>query len=90
VSPSKADRFGAVAVARAAPAPAPAVHRPPRKYTLLLAGDVADALDADVLRMQVATGRRVGKAEVVRELVALLHEDPTLLAQVEDRLRGAP
>lgn len=86
---SRASRFGAVATTRSTPSSAVPVDRPQRKYTVLLAGEVADDLDGDVLRLQIATGRRVDKATVIRELVALLHEDPTLLAQVEDRLRGA-
>lgn len=83
----QAGRFGAVATRRTTPPPP--VQRAPRKYTILLAADVADDLDADVLGFQVAAGRRVDKSQVIRELVALLHEDPTVRGQVEERLRAA-
>lgn len=83
-----AARFGAVATARTAPSAAPAVG-PTRKYTVLLDGPTAETFDTDLTQIRRQTGRVVNKSDVIRELVHALHEDPTLLAAVADRLRQA-
>lgn len=80
-----ASRFGRVAVSRATSPTQPAA-RPPRKYTILLSADLADALDADTLALQRTAGRRVDKSEVIRQLVGLLQDDPALLEQVRGLL----
>lgn len=87
MSGDRAGTFGAVALSRATAPAAADVHRPPRKYTLILPGALAHDLDADLFRLQAETGRRVDKSVLIRELVGLLHEDPTLYAQLRDRLQ---
>jgi hypothetical protein len=57
------------------------------KYTVLLDDRLADAFDEKLLAVRRQMGRKVDKSQVVRELLALLDEDSTLLAQVVDRLK---
>lgn len=81
-------------------APAPAVEpvaaepKPkPSKYTLLLDDADAAVFDGLALSARRQLGRRVGKSDLVRVLVHLAADDPTLLTQVVDELRrrdGAP
>lgn len=59
----------------------------PRKYTVLLDDTTADAFDVRLLAIRRQVGRRVDKSEVVRELLALLDDDPTVTDQVVERLR---
>lgn len=86
---SRAAKFGAVATTPRTPAPAPPAM-PTRKYTVLLDGTAADAFDETVLTLRRRTGQRVDKSQVVRELVQLLSEDPTLVQQLADRLAQKP
>lgn len=58
-----------------------------RKYTLLLDGPGADAFDLRLLTIRRAVGRKVDKSEVIRELLAMLDDDETILGQVAERLR---
>lgn len=57
-----------------------------RKYTVLLTNDVSDNLDADVLNISRQVGRRVTKSEVLRVLISIMHDDPSLLEKVTDGL----
>jgi len=81
----RAARFGTVATRRVAAAPTPSSVV--RKFTILLDLDVSEAFDADLSKVRRAADRAVNKSDVVRELLAALHEDPSLLRLVADRLR---
>ncbi len=81
-----AARFGAVATARTTPPAAPAAG-PTRKYTVLLDGQTAETFDSDLAQIRRRAARVVNKSDVIRELVHALHEDPTLLTAIADRLR---
>lgn len=77
-----------------APAPAadvtpdPVEQKPkPSKYTLLLDDADAAVFDGLALSARRQLGRRVGKSDLVRVLVHLAADDPTLLTQVLDELR---
>ena len=80
-----AARFAAVAAQRPTIPPA-ATGSGTRKYTVLLDSEIASNFDEDLLRLRRNTGKRIDKSQVVRELVALLHEDPALMAEVGQRL----
>jgi len=43
-------------------------------------------LDGDITQLRRRLGKRVDKSVVIRELVALLHEDPALFEQVVTRI----
>ena len=58
-----------------------------RKYTVLLDDQVADAFDERLLAIRRQLGRKIDKSQVIRQLLTLLDEDPTLVAQVVDRLK---
>src|SRR3954465_15367175 len=81
--------------APAAP-PAPSSHdeTPPvpvvpatERFTVDLSADLNDELARWATHRKRSVGRRVPKTEVVRVLIELLLADPSLAAQVEDRLR---
>lgn len=57
-----------------------------RKYTVLLDADLADSVDLALMKMRRLTGRKVDRSAVVRELLAMLTDDPTLLDSVVERL----
>jgi len=80
----RAARFGTVATQRVVAAPTPSSVV--RKFTILLDLDVSEAFDADLSKVRRASDRAVNKSDV-RELLAALHEDPSLLRLVADRLR---
>ena len=90
MSADRAARFGAVARQRATPPPATLPPAAARKYTVILDGQAAETFDADLTRVRRAAGRVVSKSDVVRELLAVLNEDPALLADVSQRLRATP
>lgn len=85
----------AAAFGRALPA-TPPVSRGPRdkapvtstdtaaksKYTVLLSPDEALTLDRLALSVRASLGRRVEKSAVIRALIGITGDDPTLLAQV--------
>jgi len=81
----RAARFGTVATQRVVAVTTPS--NVVRKFTILLDLDVSEAFDADLSKVRRASGRTVNKSDVVRELLAALHEDPSLLRLVADRLR---
>lgn len=64
-------------------APPPAGQR---KYTVLLDDDLADSVDVALMKMRRQTGHKVDRSAVVRELLAMLTDDPTLLGAVAERL----
>ena len=47
----------------------------------------AEAFDEFVLRARRHAGRKVDKSEIIRALLALVHENPTLAATLLERLR---
>ena len=57
------------------------------KFTVIFARRDAEALDEFVLRARRHAGRKVDKSEIIRALLALVHEDPTLAAAVFEKLR---
>src|SRR3954452_7141609 len=57
------------------------------RFTVDLSADLNDELASWATRRKRSVGRRVPKTEVVRVLIELLLADPSLAAQVEDRLR---
>lgn len=71
-----------------APASTPTPERAkPVRTTLVLDADEYDALQSKVLEAQRITGRRgVASAEIVRNLLALAHEDPELWGRVLERI----
>lgn len=84
---NSADAFAAAA-RRTRPQPSKPAATPPaqRKYTVLIDAELADDFDASLLQFRRRAGRRVDKSEVIRELVSLFNEDPSLADQVADRL----
>lgn len=87
---NSADRFAAAAKRTRRPAPKPApTTATQRKYTVLLDAELADDFDGSLLHFRRQVGRRVDKSEVIRELVSLFNEDPSLAEQVADRLQAA-
>jgi Arc/MetJ-type ribon-helix-helix transcriptional regulator len=85
---NSADRFAAAAKRTRRPVhkPAPAAQR---KYTVLLDSELADDFDGSLLHFRRQVGRRVDKSEVIRELVSLFNEDPTLAKEIAGRLQAA-
>lgn len=89
-------------MARPAPAEPPktpsidAVSSPPApasdlsKFTVLLDGEEAATFDQLALDVRRLLGRRVVKGDLVRALVALAGDDPTLRDQVVAELRARP
>jgi hypothetical protein len=57
------------------------------KFTVIFERSEAEALDEFVLRARRHAGRKVDKSEIIRALLALVHEDPTLAATLFERLR---
>jgi hypothetical protein len=57
------------------------------RFTVDLSADLNDELARWATQRKRSVGRRVPKTEVVRVLIELLLSDPSLAAQVEDRLR---
>lgn len=66
-----------------APPPGPARS----KFTVLLDSELAAGFDELALRLRRVLGRRVGKADVVRALVLLAGDDPTLFDQLAAELQ---
>src|SRR3954464_332887 len=58
------------------------------RFTVDLSADLNDELASWATKRKRSVGRRVPKTEVVRVLIELLLADPSLSAQVEERLRG--
>lgn len=74
-----ANRFGAAAAKRTGPTPTPGSDgEAVRKYTILLSTTVANGLDEDVLNIRRKVGKKVDKSEIVRILISMLHDDPTI------------
>ena len=61
--------------------------RTTERFTVDLSPDLNDSLARWATQQKRSVGRRVPKTEVVRLLIELLLEDPSLAAQAEDRLR---
>ena len=59
----------------------------PSKFTVLLDGQAAADFDGLALSARRQLGRRVEKSELVRVLIALAADDPSLLGQIVDELR---
>ncbi len=84
---AKPNRFAAVAAQRSGPTPTPgSTNEAKRKYTVLLTERQAVDLDGDITQLRRRLGKRVDKSVVIRELVALLHEDPALFEHVVTRI----
>src|SRR4051794_25489306 len=66
----------------AAPSPSPT-----ERFTVDLSTELNDELARFATQRKRSVGRRVPKTEVVRVLIELLLADPSLAAQVEERLR---
>jgi hypothetical protein len=65
-----------------------AAHAPAtERFTVDLTSDLNDELAGWATQRKRAVGRRVPKTEVVRVLIELLLADPSLAAEVEERLR---
>src|SRR5215211_3667691 len=60
---------------------------PTERFTVDLPVELNDELARWATQRKRTVGRRVHKTEVVRVLIELLLADPSLAAQVEDRLR---
>src|SRR4051794_29381163 len=77
------------APAVASPDESPAALAPPptERFTVDLSADLNDELARFATQRKRSVGRRVPKTEVVRVLIELLLADPSLAAQVEERLR---
>jgi hypothetical protein len=79
----------------AAPPPPPSSDETPavpaapstERFTVDLSNDLNDELARWATQRKRSVGRRVPKTEVVRVLIELLLADPSLAAQVEDRLK---
>jgi hypothetical protein len=79
----------------AAPPPTPSRDETPavsavpatERFTVDLSADLNDELARWATQRKRTIGRRIPKTEVVRVLIELLLADPSLAAQVEDRLR---
>lgn len=87
-----ASDFGAAATRRRVtqrPVPAPPAPgiADRRKYTIRIDPDPADRFERAVLQLTVDVGRKLDKSEVMRELLDLFVDDPTVAASVTDRLR---
>lgn len=81
------NRFGAAAALRTGPKPPPGSDGEElRKYTVKLTTTLANQFDEDLLAIRRSTGKKVDKSEIVRILVTLLHDDPTLMAAVVHQL----
>lgn len=61
-----------------------------RKYTVLLDADLADSVDTALIRLRRQVGRKVDRSAVVRELLVMLTDDPTLARSVAERLAVKP
>jgi hypothetical protein len=61
--------------------------RTTERLTVDLSPDLNDSLARWATQQKRSVGRRVPKTEVVRVLIELLLEDPSLAAQAGDRLR---
>jgi hypothetical protein len=70
------------------PAAAPSPARMTERFTVDLSSDLNDELARWATQRKRSIGRRVPKTEVVRVLIELLLADPSVAAQVEDRLQG--
>jgi len=82
-----ANRFGAAAAKRTGPTPTPGSDgEVVRKYTILLSTTIANGLDEDVLNIRRKVGKKVDKSEVMRILIGMLHDDPTLSDAITARL----
>jgi hypothetical protein len=57
------------------------------RFTVDLSADLNDELARWATQHKRSVGRRIPKTEVVRVLIELLLADPSLSAQVEERLR---
>lgn len=90
MSPDGAARFGSGARSRAEPLPPLPAPTPPAKYTLLLNAAAAGALADDVDEVRRTAGLGAMNKSDVRELLAVLHDDPDLRAEVAARLRARP
>jgi len=67
----------------------PVVPPPPtERFTVDLSADLNDELARWATHRKRDVGRRVPKTEVVRVLIELLLADPSVAAQVQDRLQG--
>jgi hypothetical protein len=87
-----ANAFGAAATRRRTtqrPLPAPPAPGTTdrRKYTIRIDPDPADRFERAVLELTVDVGRKLDKSEVMRELLELFVDDPTVAKAVLDRLR---
>ena len=80
------NRFGAATARRTGPKPTPGSDGEElRKYTVKLT-TLANQFDEDLLAIRRSIGKKVDKSEIVRILVTRLHDDPTLMAAVVDRI----
>jgi hypothetical protein len=61
---------------------------PSASLSICLSADLNDELAQWATEHKRTVGQRVPRTEVVRVLIELLLVDPSLAAQVEDRLRG--
>lgn len=57
------------------------------KYTLLLDPDEAGAFDEVTIRLRRKLVRRVDKAEVLRAMISMLADDPSLLNDLSEQMR---
>jgi hypothetical protein len=61
--------------------------QPTERFTVDLSADLNDELARWATQRKRNVGRRVPKTEVVRVLIELLLADPSVAAQVQDRLQ---
>lgn len=67
----------------------PAQDKPkPTKYTLLLDQDEALAFDQLALKLRTKTGRKIDKSLIVKALLDLAGDDPTVLDSLITEIQG--
>jgi hypothetical protein len=87
LTPAAAVQTPAADLSRDETSPGPATPPATERFTVDLSTDLNDELASWATARKRSVGRRVPKTEVVRVLIELLLADPSLAAQVEDRLR---
>jgi hypothetical protein len=66
----------------------PASEQQPSKFTVLLDADAAAGFDELALHARRTLGRRVQKSDLVRALIHLVNDDPTIRDALLEELRG--
>jgi hypothetical protein len=83
------NRFQAMAKREPASALAVISERDEMKYTIKLSSALRAAIDEDVERLRRDTTKKVGRSDVLRELIRVLHADESLYAEVKRRIQNS-